>query len=101
MYAFVNRGFPAGPLLVLHGQLPSTPATGTSVPTMETGQMRYWSICQNSTYSTDVSGCLSDSDIPVNASGYYTIVSSLGLPQELLVEFDEWLGVAGAAGSPR
>ncbi len=77
MYAYVSRGFAAGPVLVLHGQLPTTPTTGSGVTTMGTGDMRYWSICQNSLYSTAGAGCLNDSDIPVNANGDYTIVSSL------------------------
>jgi hypothetical protein len=77
MYAYVNRGFPAGSVLVLRGKLPTTPATGPGVTTMGTGDMRYWSICQNSLYTTAGAGCLNDSDIPVDANGDYTIVTSL------------------------
>lgn len=76
--AFVNRGFPAGPVLVLRGKLPTTPRTGPRVARMGSGQLRYWSICQNqSLYTTAVSGCLYDAQIPVNKNGYYTIVTSL------------------------
>jgi hypothetical protein len=76
--AFVNRGFPAGPVLVLRGKLPTTPMTGSSVKRMGTGQLRYWSMCQNeSLYTTSGSGCVYDSELPVNKRGIYTIVTSL------------------------
>jgi hypothetical protein len=76
--AFVNRGFAAGPVLVLRGKLPSTPSTAANATGMGTGQMRYWSICQNeSLYTTIGSGCVYDSEIPVNKRGYYTILTSL------------------------
>lgn len=77
--AFVNRGFSDGPVLVLRGKLPTTPRTGPKVRKMGTGQMRYWSICQNeSLYTTVGAGCLYDSQIPVDKRGNYTIVTSLG-----------------------
>ncbi len=76
--ALVNRGFAAGPVLVLHGKLPTTPKTGPSVKRMGAGQLRYWSMCQNqSLYTTIGSGCVYDSEVPVNKQGYYTIVTSL------------------------
>ncbi len=80
MSAYVNRGFPAGPVLVLRGQLPTTPVTGPGVATVTTGQLRYWSICQYSLYTTAVAGCADDSNIPLDANRDYTIVSSL--PQD-------------------
>jgi hypothetical protein len=76
--AFVNRGFAAGPVLVLRGKLPTTPRTGSNSARMGTGQMRYWSMCQNgSLYTTIGSGCVYDSEIPVNKRGCYTILTSL------------------------
>jgi hypothetical protein len=76
--AFVNRGFAAGPVLVLRGKLPTTPATGANVKRMGSGQMRYWSMCQNqSLYTTAGAGCAYDSNTPVDKHGYYTIVTSL------------------------
>lgn len=76
--AFVNRGSKAGPVLVLHGKLPTTPKTGPNVTRMGSGQMRYWSMCQNeSLYTTKGAGCVYDSEIPVNSKGDYTIVTSL------------------------
>lgn len=75
--AFVNKGFPEGPVLVLKGKLPTTPETGTDVKRMGTGQMRYWSMCQNeSLYTTIGAGCLTDSQVPVDKKGNYTIVTS-------------------------
>ena len=75
--SFVNRGFPAGPVLVLRGKLPRTPDTGRDVERMPRGQLRYWSICQNeSVLTTASSGCLYDVQIPVDRKGRYTIVTS-------------------------
>jgi hypothetical protein len=74
--AFLNRGF--GSVLVLRGKLPTTPRTYNSEPFMGTGQMRYWSICQNESLATTRgAGCLYDEQIPVDRRGYYTIVTSL------------------------
>ncbi|MEA2167784.1 MAG: hypothetical protein QOF76_1084 [Solirubrobacteraceae bacterium] len=76
--SFVNRSFPAGPVLVLRGKLPTTPRTGPKVRRMGRGQMRYWSVCQNeSLFTTRGAGCVFDSQIPVDNKGRYTIVSSL------------------------
>ena len=76
--AFVNRGFAAGPVLVLRGKLPTTPSTGPGVKRMGSGQMRYWSMCQNeSLYTTTGAGCVYDAQIPIDKPGYYTIVTSL------------------------
>lgn len=78
MSAFVNRGFPAGPVLVLKGRLPTTPRTGPKVKTMGRGQLRYWSVCQNeSIFTTKGAGCLYDVQVPVDRNHNYTIVSSL------------------------
>jgi hypothetical protein len=78
MSAFVSRRFAAGPVLVLYGKLPTTPPTGPGVRRMGTGQLRYWSICQNeSLYTTIGSGCVHDSQIPLTRGRRYTIVTSL------------------------
>jgi hypothetical protein len=75
--AFVNRGFAAGPVLVLRGKLPKTPNTGPNVKRMGTGQMRYWSMCQNeSLFTTKGAGCAYDAEIPVDKHGDYAIVTS-------------------------
>ena len=76
--AFVSRGFPAGPVLVLTGKLPTTPMTSSKVTKMGKGQLRYWSMCQNeSLYTTKGAGCIYDSQIPVDKKGNYTIITSL------------------------
>jgi hypothetical protein len=78
MSALVSRAFKAGPVLVLHGKLPTTPRTGAGVRRMGSGQLRYWSICQNeSLYTTIGSGCVYDSQIPLGRDREYTIVTSL------------------------
>jgi hypothetical protein len=78
MSALVSRAFRAGPVLVLHGKLPTTPRTGTGVRRMGSGQLRYWSICQNeSIYTTIGSGCAYDAQIPLGPGRRYTIVTSL------------------------
>jgi hypothetical protein len=75
--AFVNRGFAAGPVLVLKGKLPKTPKTARDVNKTGSGEMRYWSICQNeSLYTTKGAGCLYDAQVPVDEHGNYTIVTS-------------------------
>ena len=78
MLALVSRAFEAGPVLVLHGRLPTTPTTGPGVRRMGSGQLRYWSICQNeSIYTTIGAGCAYDSEIPLARGRRYTIVTSL------------------------
>lgn len=75
--SFVNRGFSDGPVLVLRGKMPKTPETGPGVKTMGTGQMRYWSMCQNeSLYTTKGAGCVYDSQVPLSKHRRYTIVTS-------------------------
>ncbi len=75
--AFVNHGFAAGPVLVLRGKLPTTPNTAANVKRMGTGQMRYWSMCQNeSLLTTKGAGCVYDTQVPVDRHGDYTIVTS-------------------------
>ncbi len=75
--ALVSRGFPAGPVLVLRGRMPTTPRTGRSVRRMRTGQLRYWSMCQNeSLYTTRGAGCVYDDEVPLDRHRRYTIVTS-------------------------
>ena len=68
-----------GKVLVLRGKLPTTPASGPDVRTMGSGQMRYWSMCQNgSPVDTNGVDCVSDADLkPILQKGRkYTIVVS-------------------------
>ncbi len=71
----VNRRH--GPVLVLRGKMPTTPATVDGERTMTPAQLRYWSICSNQGFAnTRVNDCLFDEEVPLDANGYYTIVVS-------------------------
>ncbi len=68
-----------GDVLVLRGKLPTTPRTGPGVRTMGKGQMRYWSICQNtSPVETSAIACLADKQVRrvIDKDRRYTIVVS-------------------------
>ncbi len=72
----INRGF--GEVVVLRGKMPTFPATeGPRRTRMGTGQVRYWSLCQNETpTTTSVVSCLRDSQVPLTRKRRYTIVVS-------------------------
>jgi hypothetical protein len=73
--ADVNLGF--GQVLVLRGKLPTTPQTVNGEGRMGSGQMRYWSICQNQSVATTAGGaCLYDEEVPITSDREYTIVTS-------------------------
>ena len=68
-----------GDVLVLRGKLPTTPRTGPGVRTMQGGQMRYWSICQNgSPVETNAIDCVSDAEVRplLGKDRRYTVVVS-------------------------
>jgi hypothetical protein len=65
-----------GDILVFHGKAPTTPQTYLpSDTTMGSAQLRYWSMCSN-TSTTQYLGCVKDDDVPLDSEGYYTIVIS-------------------------
>ncbi len=67
-------------IAVLHGKLPTTPATYAGETRMQrAAQLRYWSISNNEGLpSGKTTGpCLADEEIPINAKRDYTIVVSL------------------------
>jgi hypothetical protein len=73
----INAAF--GDVLVLRGKLPRTPRTGRGVERMGGGQMRYWSICQNtSPVETQGVDCVDDSRVRrlLRGDRRYTIVVS-------------------------
>ena len=73
----INAAF--GDVLVLRGKLPRTPRTGPGVTRMGRGQMRYWSICQNtSPVETQGVDCVDDSKVRrlLRGDRRYTIVVS-------------------------
>ena len=73
MVAFGDRGF--GQLMVIHGRAPTVPATYDGEATMGSGEVRYWSFCQNEFQSGRYVDCLFDQDIPIARDGTYTIVT--------------------------
>jgi hypothetical protein len=75
MITFADRGF--GDVLVIHGRAPTVPHTLGGETTFGTGDVRYWSFCQNELFSSKVDGCIADEQIPVAADGTYTVVTSL------------------------
>jgi hypothetical protein len=90
-------------IAVLHGTLPTTPATYAGERKMQGGtELRYWSICNNQGLpSGQTTGpCLADEEVPINARREYTIV--LSLPQDRPKNATDKCGVAwmnyGTAG---
>jgi hypothetical protein len=90
-------------IAVLHGLLPTTPATYAGEPKMaRTSQLRYWSICNNQGLPSGATTgpCLADEEVPINAKREFTIVVSL--PQDRPKNATDKCGVAwmnwGTAG---
>jgi len=73
MTAFVSSSF--GDVVVFHAKAPSTPRTYDGEKRMGTGQLRYWSMCSN-TSTTQYLACVKDDDVPLDPRRYYTIVIS-------------------------
>jgi hypothetical protein len=87
VFTWLDRSF--GPnhnghnIAVMHGKLPTTPATYAGEPRMARAtQLRYWSACNSEGLpSGKTTGpCLADEEVPINAKRDYTIVVSL--PQD-------------------
>ena len=67
-------------IAVMHGKLPTTPATYAGEPRMQRGtQLRYWSACtgEGPTSGKTTGPCLADEEVPIDAGRDYTIVVSL------------------------
>lgn len=74
MVAFDTSSY--GDVVVFHGKAPTIPQTYLPADTtMGTGQVRYWSMCSN-TSATQYLGCVKDDDVPLDSQGYYTVVIS-------------------------
>lgn len=66
-----------GPVLVLRGKMPLTPTTYNGDKAMGTGQLRYWSLCSNtSMVDGRVVDCVYDEQVPLDAERNYVIVAS-------------------------
>lgn len=82
-------------IAVLHGELPTTPATYAGEPRMQGGtELRYWSVCNSEglTSGKTTGPCLADEETPINAQRDYTIVVSL--PQDRPANATDKCGVA-------
>ncbi|MBF6215130.1 hypothetical protein IU487_29435 [Nocardia puris] len=66
----------AGEVAVVRAKAPATPATVGGESRMGAGEVRYWSLCSNELFSTRVSACVVDDEVPVDADGYFTVVVS-------------------------
>lgn len=65
---------------MLHGELPTTPATYGGEPRMQSGtQLRYWSMCngEGPASGKTTGPCLADEEVPIDGRRDYTIVVSL------------------------
>ncbi|MGQ0503178.1 MAG: hypothetical protein ACT4P0_11325 [Panacagrimonas sp.] len=71
MYAKTQQNY--ADLMVVRGRMPRYT---TQNPADITPQVRYFSICQYGSGSSQVHGCLADRELPLDASGYYTVVIS-------------------------
>lgn len=73
--AFVSGKF--GPVLMLRGKMPLTPATHKGDSVMGSGQLRYWSLCSNIVpINSRVTDCLYDEEVPLDAARNYVIMLS-------------------------
>jgi hypothetical protein len=68
----------AGSVVVVRGKAPATPDTEAGDSPAEPGNdMRYWSMCPNEYRKPyPVTDCAYDAQVPLDADGYYTIVTS-------------------------
>jgi hypothetical protein len=84
VFSWLDRSF--GPnghghnIAVLHGKLPTTPATYAGNHRMQrNAQLRYWSICNSEglTSGKTTGRCRADEEMPIDAKREYTVVVSL------------------------
>jgi len=77
-YVGAVAAYQPGTVVVVRGQAPTTPDTEAGVSPADPGQqLRYWSMCTNEYRKPyPVTECVYDNQIPLDASGRYTIVTS-------------------------
>ena len=79
-YMSASLPLPSGYVYIVRGKAPSHTSPATAASGMA-AQVRYWSICQNGTTSTQVNACVGDFQALVDSGGYYNIVvSNQGAP---------------------
>lgn len=71
--SFYSAGF--GPVLSFRAKAPTFPHTYDGQSPMQTGQLRFWSFC-TANAATMYYACMRDDQVPVDHSGYYTVVIS-------------------------
>jgi hypothetical protein len=67
-----NRHY--GDVLVFRAHMPTFPDTQAGDPTYARRQLRYWSICQNETYSQRYVACIADYQAVLDRNGFGTFV---------------------------
>ncbi len=65
-----------GRIAVVRGRMPTFAPTYQGRATMQSGEVRYWSLCTNNPISTAVTACVVDDELDVDAAGFYTVVVS-------------------------
>lgn len=71
----VNRKH--GKVFMVRGKMPTTPHTVQGNEIMGDGELRYWSICSNQSFTnTRVNDCLFDEEVPLDKNGFYTVMFS-------------------------
>ncbi|MDR3418671.1 MAG: hypothetical protein P4L83_21065 [Nevskia sp.] len=71
-YMSATLGLPAGYLYIVRGKAPSFTSSAT-VPAGSAANVRYWSICQDTSTSTEVVGCVGDRQAVLDSGGYYNV----------------------------
>jgi hypothetical protein len=65
-----------GPLFVVRAKAPTSPDTRAGQWVGSRRQLRYWSVCEFSTLTNESLGCLSDHEVRLSKSGWFTVVVS-------------------------
>ena len=74
-YMSAQPSLPAGYIYIIRGKAPTYTSSAQLAPGA-VPNVRYWSICQNTSVSTEVVACVGDFQARVDANGYYHIVVS-------------------------
>jgi hypothetical protein len=76
-YVFTHLSRKLGEVVVVRGRLPVFPHTRARQKRMQTGQLRFWSLCSGeSRVTTRTPDCLADRQVALGAGRSYTIVVS-------------------------
>ena len=73
VYTGLSREF--GDVVLIRAKKPTTPHTSGGEPRMETGQLRFWSMCIGNRASM-VYDCVIDEHLPLDRNDYYSIAIS-------------------------